>query len=247
MVDQRIDELPVLPGVGAVGGLLIGGENVVLGSGDLALGQTISLKSFHLSDKSLESAKNVVLLQGDIGIGALNGLTELSESEATIEVRCVGAGGDVIETLAHHGLHDALDQVSHKADRCRVQRLVTRGALPDHLYRSGSRLRIGDDGDTRLGEFLEQDLLLRLRVDCGRNVGEDRLYLSLDGIHVNVTHDDDRLKIRTVPRLVEIHKALRLECLKVLLAADQGAGGILGVTVEVRKGLLESPPAGVPA
>ena len=88
------------------------------------------------------------------------------------------------------------------------------------------------------------DDILLLGILGGRDVGEGALDAGLHVIRVDVTHHDQGLHIRTVPGMVEVRQALRLEGLEVLFRADDGGGGVLGVAVEVRIGLLAHAPLG---
>ena len=133
VVDQRVDELAVLSGLGAVGRLLINSDDLVLSPAYLGFSQAVSLHSFKFGHESLESAKNVVFLQGDIGISAFDDLAKFPETETTVEVWRVSLGGDVIKTLAHYGLNNALNQIHHKTSGSGIESLVPCLAFPNHL------------------------------------------------------------------------------------------------------------------
>ena len=76
-----------------------------------------------------------------------------------------------------------------------------------------------------------------------RDVSEDRLDLCLYLVNVDVSYNDDSLKVWTAPSLIEACEALISECLELLLATDECSLCIWSVTELVRAGLLEHSPA----
>ena len=78
-----------------------------------------------------------------------------------------------------------------------------------------------------------------------RDVSEDRLDLCLYLVNVNVSYNDDSLKVWTAPSLIEACEALISECLELLLATDEGPLCIWSVTIIIWKRLLEKSPASI--
>ena len=68
-----------------------------------------------------------------------------------------------------------------------------------------------------------------------RDVSEDRLDLCLYLVNVNVSYNDNCLKVRTAPCLIEACEALVSECLELLLASDEGSSCIWSVTIIIWK------------
>ena len=86
---------------------------------------------------------------------------------------------------------------------------------------------------------------LGLRVLCGRDVGESLFDFCLHLVHIDISDYDYGLEVRTIPCMVEICQAFRLESLEVLLASDEGAVSIFGAFVVGLLGLLIHSPLGI--
>ena len=84
---------------------------------------------------------------------------------------------------------------------------------------------------------------LLLWIDRCRDVAEDRLDLRFNLVNIDVSHNYYSLHVRSAPSLVEVGKAFVLECLELLLTADECSLCIWSVTIIIRKRLLEHSPA----
>ena len=68
-----------------------------------------------------------------------------------------------------------------------------------------------------------------------RDVSEDRLDLCLYLVNVDVSYNNDCLKVWTSASLIEACEALITECLELLLASDEGSSCIWSVTIIIWK------------
>ena len=248
VVYQRIYELAVLAGVCALDGSFGVGEQLRLGPVDFAVGEAEALHLLDFGHQGLEC------FEGAVGILAVHashyhlaGLAYLAEAEAGRDEVRVGGGSEVGEPLVHHTADDALDNLGEVAYRGAVEFLGSGLAFPERGICDAAGLGVGDYADYGLLIVGNGNHGLGLGILLCGDVGEDSLYLGLHLVYVDITHDDERLQVGTVPGMVEVHETLGLEVLEVLLAADYGRGGILGVAEDVGLLLLVDSPGCVVA
>ena len=244
VVDARHHELGIVAGVGLLGLGLELGEHFGLGALDLGLGQAEAAELLGLEQGGGQGAQRLAVLAGGLDVGDVSGLADVADTEATGQERSVRLGGDLLEALVHRDGHDVLEQVGEQAHRGAVERLRGGLAAPVDFDAGVAVLGVGEDADGWLLVVRDGDDVLLLRILGSRDVGEGTLDAGLHVVDVDVAHDDQCLHIRTVPGVVEVRQALGLEGLEVLLGADDGRGGVLGVTIEIRIRLLAHAPLG---
>ena len=116
--------------------------------------------------------------------------------------------------------------------------------LRDAGIAAGIRLLVdnleGVELDTMVRHILEQGLLetrrnvalLGLGIHGRRNVGELGPNACLHGINVKVAHNYNRLKVRTVPLMIEVQDLLTFEAVDDLQRTQHPAPGLLGPLVD---------------
>jgi hypothetical protein len=215
MADERADEFRVAAGRGLLDLIVEDGLDLLLGAGNLVVAETEALHPFELGVEGLEAVQDVVLLQGDLAVHGVDVfISQAAESQLGVQIRAVGLGGDVGETLLHHQLDHDLDEILRRSEGGGVVNFGRGFAVPDHGDGRVGPLGIGEDAHARFVMVRDGQVRLRLRILALGDDGEDLLNLGLGAVHIDITDDDNRLHVRMIPGRVEGGEAFGLEGLQ---------------------------------
>ena len=210
-------------------------QDVGTGTGIFTLGEAVAAHTLHFLKQHLQGvAQSVVLGQGDYVEGFLGADQEevaVGHAACHVEGR-VGRLGQLVEARGQHvgyGVqHVVLCQVHDAAFDA-----VRRGVMLEVDVHNGRVhllvLADVDDGLLVVGHGVPDALGAVLRQ---LDAGEERLYLLLHLVHVDVAHDDDALQVGAIPFGIVVADGLVGEVVDNVDAADGHAVGILGAGVE---------------
>ena len=240
------DEFRVTAGGSLLDLVFENGLDLFLGAVHFIVVEAEALHPLELGIVLLETAQDVVLLQGHAAHDGVDVfIVEALDTEDAIDVRAVGLGSDVGETLPHDEWQQGLEDILRQAQDGGIVAFGGRFAVPGHLDGRVGRLGIGDDAHARLVMVRDGQALLRLGVLALGDDGEDLLNLGLGAVYIHVADDDNRLHVRMIPSLVEVGEALGLEGLQALLAAEYRAVCHLRSLEIIGEGFLHGASLGV--
>ena len=247
VVDEGPYELGVFAGVGCFDCFFVGTQNIVLCSLDFGSSESVASHPLHLCQDGAQCLFIFAVFEACAHLGHFAGLADVAYAQTCIEERCVSFAAQVFKSLCHNLIDYIFGKVGEEAHISAVELNRSGLGLPENFDAAVAPLRVREYSYQRFFVAWYHNHILRLWILRCRDVGKEALDFRLNAVHVNVADYDKRLKVRTVPGLVEIGEALRLERLEVLLASDERAARVFAVSVIIWEGLLVESPVCSPA
>ena len=104
---------------------------------------------------------------------------------------------------------------------------------------------VRDDGNDRFRIVLDGIIGAGSRIHRSRDIGKHGFDGLLDGIHINIAHDDDGLQVGTIPLVVISPQFIRFEIVNHLNRANRHPVGIAAGGHHLRQLLLHDTEAGI--
>ena len=245
------DELAVRAVVAVCIGALHLTHEVLLGALEFPLGESVACGLLHLGVDGLHAACELSVLGhgGEHrGVERRDDADHVARAHAGTEEGSVGLHGDLLQAGIFHRAHVGFGNVDDLGSYLVVHLLGQSRALDEDLYARTLHFGVGEDADDGLlvvGHH--DDLLLRgIGGRCG-DVGHHLLQTGFGGFGIQITDDDDRLVVGTVPLVVETLQGIVLEALQSVEIADQVAVLVAGSLAESLQELHRRAPRGAVA